>query len=328
MTNMEKKTPEISVIIPVYNCERYLEDCLRSVAGQNFADWECIIIDDGSTDSSSEIYTRFSNIDKRFRIIKKENGGLSSARNAGIGSAKGNYLFFLDSDDTINPDCLGYMLGVARKTDCRIVAGHLDFSKNEKFKPLGKKTVRVYDYIDLISKVLYQKNNFDNCACAKLCGRNLFDDIRFCDSWFEDLDIFYRLYEKSGKIAVTTETVYFYRKHGDSFINSWSDDRLDIIPVVEGLDNYLSQKYPMLRGAATHRHFSACFNVFLGLAANGRSHDSVCLKCRDYICQNRRRVLFDRSSRIKNRLGALLSFAGTKNIITFVRCISRLKRSI
>lgn len=96
----------ISVIIPVYNVERYLRDCLDSVLNQAFADWEAICVNDGSTDGSAAILEAYSAKDNRFRIITQPNGGLSAARNAGMKEAKGDYIFFLDSDDWLESDAL------------------------------------------------------------------------------------------------------------------------------------------------------------------------------------------------------------------------------
>ena len=96
----------ISIIIPVYNAEEYLDRCLESVLEQSFTSFEVILVDDGSTDSSPLICDRYSATDPRFRTVHKENGGVSSARNAGMDLAKGEYLMFLDSDDALLPDAL------------------------------------------------------------------------------------------------------------------------------------------------------------------------------------------------------------------------------
>ena len=94
--------PLISVIVPCYNQAQYLDECLQSVLDQTYQNWECIIVNDGSPDHTEEIAKRWLEKDNRFRYIYKDNGGLSSARNAGIREAKGEYLFFLDSDDSLN----------------------------------------------------------------------------------------------------------------------------------------------------------------------------------------------------------------------------------
>lgn len=108
---------KVSVIIPVYNVEQYLKECVDSVAGNTFKDIEMICVNDGSTDNSAEILNQLAEGDSRIRIITKENGGLSSARNAGIKAAKGEYLYFIDSDDYIDPRTLEYLYSEAKAAD-------------------------------------------------------------------------------------------------------------------------------------------------------------------------------------------------------------------
>lgn len=98
--------PEISIIVPVYNAERYLRQCLDSIIAQTFTDWECILVDDGSKDKSGSICDEYAQKDNRFRVIHKENGGVSSTRNLGLSEAKGNYICFLDSDDRMKLELL------------------------------------------------------------------------------------------------------------------------------------------------------------------------------------------------------------------------------
>ena len=98
--------PKISIIVPIYNSERYLRECIESVIGQSFADMELVLVDDGSTDSSPDICSEYAAVDGRIKVVTQPNGGLSAARNKGIDAASGEYLFFIDSDDTIHHDAL------------------------------------------------------------------------------------------------------------------------------------------------------------------------------------------------------------------------------
>ena len=107
--------PEVSVIIPVYNVEKYLRECLDSVMAQTFTDFEAICVNDGSTDGSLAILEEYAAKDKRFKIINRENGGLSAARNSGIQQSSGKYVDFLDSDDMLTPDALQWLYETAEK---------------------------------------------------------------------------------------------------------------------------------------------------------------------------------------------------------------------
>ncbi|MDR1337533.1 MAG: glycosyltransferase [Rickettsiales bacterium] len=118
--------PAISVVIPVYNVEKYLRRCLDSVAGQTFSDWEAICVNDGSPDNSAAILAEYAARDKRFKVITKENGGLSDARNVGTDAATGDYLIYLDSDDFIHPQTMEFSYALAQRDGSDIVSWYKD----------------------------------------------------------------------------------------------------------------------------------------------------------------------------------------------------------
>ena len=113
----------MSIIIPVYNAEKFLRNCIKSVVSQSFKDWEAILVNDGSKDGSRAICEEYVEKDKRIKVINKPNGGPSSARNIGIHEAQGEYVFFLDADDTITPDCIESLYGLAKQHDADYVQG-------------------------------------------------------------------------------------------------------------------------------------------------------------------------------------------------------------
>lgn len=108
--------PELSIVVPVYNVEKYLDRCISSILSQTFSDWEMILVDDGSKDNCPHICDIYSEKDDRIKVIHKENGGLSSARNAGLNAAIGTYVGFVDSDDTVNPDMYSKMIEIIKQT--------------------------------------------------------------------------------------------------------------------------------------------------------------------------------------------------------------------
>ena len=115
-------TPKVSVIVPVYNVEQYLRRCLDSILGQTMSDWEAICVDDGSPDGSASILAEYAERDSRFRILTKENGGLSSARNAGTAWARGKYVNYVDSDDFIHPQTFELAVALAERDRSDIVS--------------------------------------------------------------------------------------------------------------------------------------------------------------------------------------------------------------
>ncbi len=130
------KNPEISIITPVYNVDKYLRKCLDSILSQTFSDFELIIVDDGSTDNSGKIADEVAELDKRVKVIHKSNGGAPSARNAGISTAKGNYFYFPDSDDWLEKDYLEKLYKLAKKTNSQLVISGYTMEFFEKGKCL------------------------------------------------------------------------------------------------------------------------------------------------------------------------------------------------
>ena len=117
---MDKEQPLISVIVPVYNVEKYLKKCVNSITSQTYENLEILLVDDGSTDSSGQICNEFEKNDARIKVIHKKNGGLSDARNAGLDRAKGQYYAFIDSDDYIQDNTIEIMLNAVKKNKSEI----------------------------------------------------------------------------------------------------------------------------------------------------------------------------------------------------------------
>lgn len=316
-------SPIISVIVPVYNTAVYLKQCVDSVLAQDFHDWELLLVDDGSTDGSAEICKSYAERDNRIKVISQQNAGPSVARNNGIGVARGGYLFFLDSDDVLRCDALSHLYLVVKECGVDIAVGRHVFADNYDFRrPSGRYRLKVYNAGKMISNVLYQKSNFDSSVCWKLYKAELFKGMKFSRR-YEDLDIFYRLYERAGTIAVSDQIIYFYRKHPASFINSWSEGRYDILAVVDNIVDYVSDKFPSLIKPARHRQFSAYFNVYLGLKQNDPGRIAEADRCLSMIKKLRLGILFDPHSRLKNRIGALASYLGNNFLIRLAKWASK-----
>ncbi len=180
----------LSIIIPVYNAEDYLDRCLDSIYEQSFPSYEVILVDDGSTDSSPLICDRYSATDPRFRTVHKGNGGVSSARNSGINLAKGEYLMFVDSDDALLPDAVERMMEGVVDEDI-IVGGYTTFIGGVPGKEVLPKNNRSYRGEEINS--FFEDNIRKNCEMldapwSKLFRRKTVGDLRFCEglSYAED----------------------------------------------------------------------------------------------------------------------------------------------
>ena len=204
------ETPLISVIVPVFNIEDYIECCLNSLQEQTMKDIEIIVIDDGSTDSSGKICDKFAEEDPRFKIIHKDNEGLSAARNDGLDISKGKYIMFVDGDDWVEPKFCETPYNVAEETDSEIVifgwANHnnddqktLRWFSNIQFRGFTEKRDLFAKRYDSISVVVWNK----------MYNRELFDDIRFPIGRFsEDNAVTHKLIHNAYSIFLLNEVLY------------------------------------------------------------------------------------------------------------------------
>lgn len=171
-----KNMPEISIIVPVYNAEDYLVRCLDSIKKQNFTEWECILVNDGSTDNSVELCNRYADEDSRFKVINKNNGGVSSARNVGLDVAVGTWIAFVDSDDFVDPD---YLTIPESLRNCDIVQkSYTILKKSEQTEiPLPLRDGCVLKDRDSLCRFFLNKRN--NALWDKIFKRTLVGDCRF-----------------------------------------------------------------------------------------------------------------------------------------------------
>lgn len=240
-------TPSISVIVPVYNVAPWLKECLDSVLNQTFRDMEIIIVDDGSTDSSPEIIKEYVEKDGRIIAIRKENGGLGSARNAALKIAKGEYIAFLDSDDKIHPETYTKLYEKAKKYDCDIVfcqtayldnlTGNITEEKNQTALPLFEK---YRDNTDLIT--LDQLNPFDIfsydsfvVAWNKIIKRSLIEktNARFPERLiFEDMPFYFNTLLNAHNLAIVWERLIYYRINRKNSITSSRKKEGDIVQIL------------------------------------------------------------------------------------------------
>lgn len=300
----------ISVIIPAYNAQAYLQECLESVLAQSFSDWEAIIVDDGSTDSTREIGLCFTARDSRFRLVSTPNGGLSSARNTGIAEARGQWFTYLDSDDTLYPDALARLMAAATENVDIVVAG---FSRDRDVAAVTDGSVEIISGLTALERGLYQRG-VSTSACAKLFSRRVADGIAFPDGlYYEDLLYCVETLRRSARVAVIGDVVYYYRDNPSSFINTFSPRRLDVLRVTARVEELLEGDEELQR-AARDRRLSACFNIYGLLAVHDRDgrYSDVSCRCWTLIKDYRRDSLFNPRVRLKNKLGILVSYMGRR----------------
>jgi glycosyltransferase involved in cell wall biosynthesis len=215
---MEKeKTILISVIVPIYNAELYLEKCLNSIIGQTYRHLEIILIDDGSTDKSGAMCDRFAAADDRIKVIHRKNGGISAARNSGLDIATGDYFGFADSDDWLEPDMYQFLLDDLANA-CADIAVCGFFRANDHIEVPNdrSRTRRVLKQDDAL-ELLLQDRLLQNYYWCKLYKRELFDGIRMPEGkTFEDAFTQHLIFEKARRVVLHNIPKYHYRLRDDS----------------------------------------------------------------------------------------------------------------
>ena len=245
--------PTVSVIVPVYKAEKYIESCIVSILSQTYGDLELILIEDGSPDCSGEICDTWAKKDSRILVIHKENGGASSARNTGLEQAKGRYVCFCDADDALIEDALAKMICEMQHSNAQLVIG--DLSTRYTGTPDGesgtnKKKMREYrcanvcDADDLYA--LWEGNNMHS-ACGKLYCRDVIEEnhIRFCTDMIvmEDYAFVIDYISKCMQICMIPDAVYLYliTDQGIKDKRARLDFFDDILAASEKLNGFLSR---------------------------------------------------------------------------------------
>ncbi|MBT2703810.1 glycosyltransferase [Chryseobacterium sp. ISL-80] len=212
--------PFLSIIVPVYQVEKYLSRCINSIINQDYDDFELILVNDGSPDSSGIICDSYAKLDKRIRVIHKKNGGLGSARNAGLKVAKGMYVGFVDSDDWITPDMYTFLIEIAKTYNADIVAssyiltkGSTDINQiNHSIKCfVGEEKLKYYLESGMKHRVA------DYSVCNKIYNLRLFQGIKFPEGQFyEDVATNYKLIKSANKFIKSDKITYFYFQDSSS----------------------------------------------------------------------------------------------------------------
>lgn len=320
--------PLISVIIPAYNAADYIDQCLDSLTMQTLDDFEVIVIDDGSTDSTASIVYSYEHIDERFILVRKKNGGVSRARNEGIELAKGRFITFVDADDALHPKALSAMYAALRDNEAQVcITAFTRFKKDWRTEgvrvPKSIGLPEIYTYEQAMQVALYQKKLLNSPWGVMMERRLLGTDRRFREGIrYEDLDAFYRFYEGAEKIVYLPFPYYLYRDNPEGFIRRWSKARLDVLDVTDRMEKDLSPRYPDLKKCVADRRFSAHFNMLLLLYKYAVENPEAEERCLKVIHEGRRKALTDGNVRMKNKLGALISYGGKPLIKLFSKLYS------
>lgn len=243
---MQKNLALVSVIMPVYCVEKYLRQSIDSICKQTYEKLEIILIDDGSPDSCGYICDEYASKDLRIKVIHKENGGLSSARNIGLDTATGEYVVFVDTDDTVHPEFIESLFGLCKLYDCDIAqCDFLAVKENSLELPLNpQQTILIKSNRQAIHELCGGKESVKyTVVWNKIYKRELFDNIRFpIGKIHEDEFTTYLVLWKAKKIVVTNQYLYYYLQRTDSITRERFNIRqLDVLEAFKGRVKFLEE---------------------------------------------------------------------------------------
>lgn len=307
---MEK--PLVSVIVPIYKVEQYLNKCVDSILSQTYRNLEVFLVDDGSPDNCGAICDDYASRDNRIRVIHKPNGGLSDARNVALDVATGEFVVCVDSDDYIAPNHIEGLYNLIDQygTDVAI-HNFCSFDEGGIPSPKSEDGVSVYSGEESVETMFYQEH-FDNSAWGKMYRTSLFKGIRYpVGLVYEDLPTTYKLMLKAKKVAFKNDETYFYLLRSGSLdsgvINEKkSQSAISLMEMMASDENSFQNIYKSYEC----RMFSFASHIFLHMSKEDASSSYFENKIKKY----RLGVLFNGKARKKARIAALISFLGLKTM--------------
>ena len=274
----------VSIIVPIYNAEKYLDSCIQSVLRQTYTNWELILIDDGSTDKSGRIAEEYGFADERITVFHQKNLGVSLARNQGIDEATGNYVVFLDADDELIEDCLAKTVNIAEETNADVVAGR-SCENQELFQDRI-----IWTGAEALENSL-KDHLFTYSACAKLIRREFIGKTRFTPDIRinEDSYFVFQLLCKQNVFVLTNDVIYFYRANSESSSRTvFSEKYFDILKVSDLKYKKIEEQFPQMHDLAKNMLLKARKNVLRILAVRTRDeYRDVEKKLLEYILDNK-----------------------------------------
>lgn len=321
---MDNNKELITVVVPVYNVETYIQHCAESISNQTYTNLEIYLVDDGSSDLSGTICDELAMKDKRFKVIHKANGGLSDARNVALDQAKGKYITFVDSDDYIPYDAIEYMYELIKRYNADISIGNMYLTSKVDDKIENQETQHiVLNNKEAVTEMLYG-SYYTASASGKLYKTSLFQNIRYpFGKLNEDLFTTYKVLDKSTKTVCTDKIVYYYFHRSGSIMNSsFNERRLDVLLALDQIETDINLKDYGAETAYAGLTLSTTV-ALLALKPEKQLVDNY--RIWDRVKENRSAVFKDKRCNKTIKAYALLSFGGVKVLTQIYNLYYKLK---
>lgn len=300
----------ISIIVPIYNVERYIKQCINSIVRQSYKNIEVILIDDGSKDNSGIICDYYSTKYKQVKVIHKENEGVSVARNIGIELSIGKYITFIDADDFVEPTYVEslYKQCVDKNADLSI-CGAIDIDDKNKIIKTSIEYSKLVDVQEAIKELLNEKY-YSSVVWAKMYRRDLFKNIKFNKDIkiAEDLDVLYRVIDRCNLINIdTSKKLYYYRNRENSattanYNNDWNNE----IKICEDIISFIKNKYPDILYFAIKRYIRINVTCINKIMKNNLNKKEELIELQNNIKKYKKNYLKNNNISIKNKIKYLV----------------------
>lgn len=324
---MVENKNKITVVVPVYNVEDYLDKCLESIISQTYTNLEILLVDDGSTDKSGIICEKYAQKDQRIKVVHRENGGLSAARNSGINIATGDYITFVDSDDVVSRDMIQYLFSILERAKADMsVCQSRKIGEDGGFidNVMTAKDITIFGGHEKCLEAYFQLKEFNTVAWGKLYKMSLFETVRYPEGRFhEDIFTTYKLAALSNVVAIGGERKYYYRQREGSIMNrSFSPKHMDAIYGYLQMKEFVEREYPSLK---VYAHAGVVYAANMCSLRIARSTDI----CNEYISQIQslyRKYEFDflkGRSRLFSKAFSILAYLDLSLLIKIIRYVGK-----
>lgn len=313
--------PKISIIVPVYNCEKYISNCINSILEQSFKDFELILVDDGSSDRSFEICESFAKKDSRVRAIHQPNSGVSRARNRGLDESKGEYIGFVDGDDCIDKEMYERLYKNLADNNADIsICGIVNYfvkkdGTTEKVRQSQVDGFWIFSREQALKEAL-QSRLYSVNPVNKLFKRELFDKLRYPEGKIsEDAFLIPVVISKAGKVVYDSKPMYYYLRRENSITTSnFSDRDWDVVEAYKNHLNMVSEKSPNLKKVAKFRYLWAYTYVIdkIMLSENSENYLRDFKKAFDFIKKNILEIIFNPYFSLKRKIAVMVLLINKK----------------
>lgn len=307
----------ISIIVPVYNVDNYLESCLKSIVNQTYNNIEIILVDDGSTDESGKICDDYCTKSCNISVIHQENQGASVTRNVGIKHANGEYIVFVDADDEVGEKYIEYLYYLIKKYNTKMsIAAYTIISKNNKKIDLGNGYKEEKLSTKQCLERLLKEQGFTVSPCAKMYEKSLFKDIKFPEGkLFEDNGTVYKFIMECNQIAYGNESYYYYYKRDNSSTTSeFNINKIDLIELTDKMCKDISNKYPDLEGTLEKKKITARFSILrmINLKEKNSEINEKRLEIEKYIKARKKYILNSKDMDKRDRFALISLIIGRR----------------